>query len=87
MSSDSSTSADRAPGRRLRKGDLVRTLSFHAGVVATYRYGTVINTKHPMRDDPNWIDCRVFWLDNGEETHEWYGELELIDSELSCPEA
>ena len=85
--SDASTRVGPGRGRPIKNGDLVRTLSFRSGMVAAYRYGTVFDTKFPMRDDPDWIDCKVFWLDNGEETHEWCGELELINpdqAELTC---
>jgi hypothetical protein len=31
-----------------------------------------------MLDEHEWTDHRVIWHDNGEETLEWCGDLELV---------
>lgn len=65
----------------IRPGDLVRRMTNPPGVlhqlVVTYLYGTVLETKFPMRDDPEWADHLVLWHD-GEQTWWWCGDLELV---------
>lgn len=70
------------PLGRIRTGDLVRRSiglpDLHAlEKPVTYLYGTVMATSCPMRDDLDWVDCRVLWHD-GIETLWWCGDLELV---------
>lgn len=70
------------PASNIQVGDLVRIGIPTPGTLTTYRYGTVVSTTHPMRDEPEWSDHRVIWHDDGEETVEWCGELDWCGSIL-----
>lgn len=65
----------------IQVGDLVRIGIPSSGMTTAYRYGTVVSTTHPMRDDPEWSDHRVIWHDGGDETVEWCEELEWCGSD------
>jgi len=68
--------------KKIDDGALVRTLVHHPGIirVSMYRYGTVLETKYPMKDDTEWSDHRVLWHD-GDESWEWHGDLEHVSDE------
>jgi len=74
--------------RQIRDGDLVRvnvnknrTGSAPARPTDSFLYGTVLKTTHPMRDEPSWTDHLVLWFNDGSETIEYGGELELVSDE------
>lgn len=74
--------------RQIRDGDLVRvnlnknrTGSAPACPTGRFLYGTVLKTTYPMRDEPSWTDHLILWLNDGSETIEYGGELELVSDE------
>jgi len=65
----------------IQDGDLIRCcvpVVHYTSMVTRIRYGTVLSTSWPMLDEHEWTDHRVIWHDNGEETLEWCGDLELV---------
>jgi succinate dehydrogenase/fumarate reductase flavoprotein subunit len=61
-----------------KTGDLVRQKNSLRG---DYRYGHVLTTSYPHRDDAEWTDHKVFWYDGGDVAFEWCGHLEVVSDE------
>lgn len=67
--------------KKIENGCLVRMRIRYSPSVSQYRYGTVLETKYPMKDDLEWSDHRVLWHDGGDLTVEWFGDLEWVADE------
>lgn len=67
--------------KKIEDGSLIRVLVAHSPLVSRYRYGTVLETKHPMKDDHDWSDHYVLWHDGSEPAWEWCGDLEWVSDE------
>lgn len=69
--------------RQIRDGDLVRVnVNKNRNAPSDrYIYGTVLKTTYPMRDEPSWTDHLILWFNDGSETIEYGGELELVSDE------
>ena len=70
---------------KIKPGDLIRipaTRNKNAVILVHYfLYGTVLETKYPMKDDNDWADHLIQWHDGSRPTWEWEGEIEWVADE------
>ena len=68
---------------KIKSGDLVRIPTRRGVVVPVtqYLYGTVLETKYPMKDDRDWSDHLIRWHDGSNPTWEWCGDLDWVADE------
>jgi hypothetical protein len=63
-----------------REGKLLQQLRELNGESTLTGLGLVLDVRHPMLNDDEWTDHLIMWLDSGEKTLEWVGDLRVIAS-------
>lgn len=61
-----------------REGRLLQHLRSLNGESTLTGLGLIIDVRYPMMNDTGWTDHCVMWLDSGEITIEWGGDLKVF---------
>ena len=61
-----------------REGKLLLQMRCLNGESTTTGRGLVVDVRYPMQNDTGWTDHCVMWLDSGEITIEWGGDLKVF---------
>lgn len=61
-----------------REGKLLLQMRCLNGESTTTGLGLVVDVRYPMQNDTSWTDHCVMWLDSGEITIEWGGDLKVF---------
>lgn len=61
-----------------REGKLLLQMRSLNGESTATGLGLVVDVRYPMLNDTGWTDHCVMWLDSGEITIEWGGDLKVF---------
>ena len=61
-----------------REGKLLQQLRSLNGESTLTGLGLVLDVRYPMLNDDEWTDHLIMWLDSGEKTLEWVGDLRVF---------
>ena len=61
-----------------REGKLLQQMRVLNGESTATGLGLVVDVRYPMMNDTGWTDHCVMWLDSGEITIEWGGDLKVF---------
>ena len=64
--------------QKSREGKLLLQMRCLNGERTTTGLGLVVDVRYPMQNDTSWTDHCVMWLDSGEITIEWGGDLKVF---------
>ena len=61
-----------------REGKLLQQLRSLNGESTLTGLGLVLDVRYPMLNNDEWSDHLIMWLDSGERTIEWVGDLRVF---------